>query len=639
MLQAFNKLPIQRRILIGMIGLLIVAIVAPLPFQDDLLDRISEQNERKALDDLQKSLEAKLSAQQDMAEILAIQAASVPGVGMLMLEGRRGELQQLMQAQYEAVNNTVELKQMHFHLPDATSFLRMHKPSQFGDDLSSFRPSVVAVNRGLKPLRAYESGIAGIGIRSLTPVYANGRHVGSVEYGLDLGKNFVEEFSKRYGVDMALQVRLQGEWKSVASTLPEKMLLDEGQRMAAGKDEDAVFRVQLDKRPFAVSIRELKGIDGQPVATVELAIDRSAFLAQQEQATMKLLGVGLILLVLGVIFSLLLANGISRPLEATARAMREIAQGDGNLTRRLPEDGGHESALLARSFNLFVEKIHRIIGEVAGSTVQLASAAEEMSAITHTARGAVDKQSQEISMVATAMTEMAATSREVAQNASTTSHATGSASEHAAQISRHLHSLKHYLEELMVEMENSVIGVEQLKTQSNDIGRVVTVIRGIAEQTNLLALNAAIEAARAGEHGRGFAVVADEVRSLASKTAESTGEIQAMIERIQRSAEQTAQGIGDRRDKVIKGNAMAMEANEAIHAVTQQVTRINDMNLSIASAAEEQSAVAEEVSRNVVTISQEVDHMAENSRQVTQASEELARLGARLQSLVSQFKT
>ncbi|MDD4862908.1 MAG: methyl-accepting chemotaxis protein [Alishewanella agri] len=199
------------------------------------------------------------------------------------------------------------------------------------------------------------------------------------------------------------------------------------------------------------------------------------------------------------------------------------------------------------------------------------------------------------------------------------------------------HTLK-TIEALAQEVENSAQVISRLSEDSTQIGSVLDVIRGIAEQTNLLALNAAIEAARAGEQGRGFAVVADEVRTLASRTQASTLEIQSMIERLQTDASNAVKAMQQGQVQAQQGLSQAAQAENALQTISQSVTRINDMNIQIATAAEEQSSVAEEINRNIVNISQSADATAEGAKQTASAGDELAKLAARLQNLVGQFK-
>lgn len=194
------------------------------------------------------------------------------------------------------------------------------------------------------------------------------------------------------------------------------------------------------------------------------------------------------------------------------------------------------------------------------------------------------------------------------------------------------------IEALAQEVENSAQVISRLSEDSTQIGSVLDVIRGIAEQTNLLALNAAIEAARAGEQGRGFAVVADEVRTLASRTQASTLEIQSMIERLQTDASNAVKAMQQGQVQAQQGLSQAAQAENALQTISQSVTRINDMNIQIATAAEEQSSVAEEINRNIVNISQSADATAEGAKQTASAGDELAKLAARLQNLVGQFK-
>ncbi|MFP4683545.1 MAG: methyl-accepting chemotaxis protein [Ectothiorhodospira sp.] len=335
---------------------------------------------------------------------------------------------------------------------------------------------------------------------------------------------------------------------------------------------------------------------------------------------------------------LLLTRAIVRPVRATTTHLRAIAEGDGDLTQRLPVESQDEIGDMARAFNGFAERVHELVKQVVGASAQLAAAAEELSATSGETRQQVQHQKSEVEQVATAMNQMTSTVQEVARNAGEAAHTTRNTDEQAQSGSQEVTQTIHTIEALAREVENTAEVIGRLSTDSDEIGKVLDVIRGIAEQTNLLALNAAIEAARAGEQGRGFAVVADEVRTLASRTQASTNEVQEMIERLQSGASQAVKAMDQGRTKAREGVEQAGRAGQSLEVITRSVGNLNDMNAQIASAAEEQSAVAEEVNRNVVNINDGVEHTASGADQIASASEELARLAADLQDRVGRFK-
>jgi methyl-accepting chemotaxis protein len=367
--------------------------------------------------------------------------------------------------------------------------------------------------------------------------------------------------------------------------------------------------------------------------TDQSVVEKPLIAARWQAVLVTLIGLAIALVIL--YFSL---RSLLQPVRMLLAALHDLASGEADLTRRLTAHTSDEFGEMAEAFNRFVERIHQSFGQVAGSTSQLAAAAEELSGTSDDVSRTVDRQQAETEQAATALNEMSATVNEVAKNAADAARSAKEAQENTSNSAHLVEANANNMRQLAGEIENASQIIDELHRGTESIDKVLEVINSISEQTNLLALNAAIEAARAGEHGRGFAVVADEVRTLARRTQDSTAEIQTMIESLQSGAQNAVRAIGQGRERAHESAERAGQNSALLRATTEAVTRINDMNAMIASAAEEQSAVAEEINRNVANINQAGDESVQGVRQVATASDELARLAAELQSLVGGFK-
>ena len=346
----------------------------------------------------------------------------------------------------------------------------------------------------------------------------------------------------------------------------------------------------------------------------------------------------LLSILIGVAGSWLLVVMITKPLNYVVSAMNDIANGEGDLTQRLAVKGKDEIAQLSAGFNQFIEKVQGIVTQVAGSTSQLAAAAEEMSLVVDSTKNGIQRQRTETELVATAMNEMVATVQEVANNAANASSMANNADNQAHSGKEIVNRTVTSIEALANEVERASVAINGLEKDSEQIGTVLDVIQGIAEQTNLLALNAAIEAARAGEQGRGFAVVADEVRNLASRTQSSTQEIQGMIERLQEGARGAVKVMSGGTQQAEQSVKQAAEAGKALEEITSAVSEISTMNSQIAEVAKQQGEVAEEINQNISNISQVADETTQGTQDLAHSSVALAELAAELQSMVAQFK-
>jgi methyl-accepting chemotaxis protein len=372
------------------------------------------------------------------------------------------------------------------------------------------------------------------------------------------------------------------------------------------------------------------------INTQQMTEANKAAADQYSSATTMVIALLIIATLLTFLFAWMLTKSITQPIALALNAAEEIAEGD--LTRSIKVDGTDEAGRLLAAMLKMQTKLRDTLQRISGSATQLASAAEELNAVTDESARGLSQQNNEIEQAATAVNEMTSAVEEVARNAVSTSEASKNATSSASDGRDLVQETVSAIERMSGDVQSTATLIGNLADESRDIGKVLDVIRGLADQTNLLALNAAIEAARAGEAGRGFAVVADEVRALAHRTQQSTSEIERMIGSIQGGTEQAVNSMRSSTERAESTLNIAKGAGLALDTINSAVVEINERNLVIASAAEEQAQVAREVDRNLVNIRDLSTQSATGAHQTTAASNELSRLAVDLNGMVSRFR-
>nr|WP_122679183.1 methyl-accepting chemotaxis protein [Pseudomonas viridiflava] len=359
--------------------------------------------------------------------------------------------------------------------------------------------------------------------------------------------------------------------------------------------------------------------------------------AELRNKSVMMLEVGVVIaFIVAILLGIFITRMITRPLAVAVVSAQRIAGGD--LTQPIVSTSSDEAGLLLDALSNMQDGLKGTIQQIASASDQLASAAEELSAVTNESTRGLTRQNDEIQQAATAVNQMTAAVEEVARNAVSTSEASKTATEDAVDGRGQVDHTVKGITTMVHEITQSTGAVSELAGHVREISKVLDVIRSIAEQTNLLALNAAIEAARAGEQGRGFAVVADEVRALAHRTQASTVEIEGMISTVQSGADGAVAAMGKSLSLATHTQEQALRAGSALEKITQGVATINERNLVIASASEEQAQVAREVDRNLLNIQDLSTQSAAGADQTNASSQELSRLATSFNGMVAKFK-
>ncbi|MCQ4250171.1 methyl-accepting chemotaxis protein [Stutzerimonas stutzeri] len=560
----------------------------------------------RELDALDGLSEQQQEAVQQIRGSAAVYAKQFDEYGVLINRG------QALRARMDdtAQKSREEFEYIELDMYDAVRVLRLQGDHLRGSDPLTIAESASGLTKKILDLRTFEN------------IFINNNAQAAVD-------SWNESFEDVTTIGTSLKTWLDDEQKATMDGA-----------LAALASYQRAFNEFRSNRGARVALEQEMVGQAQSVvdAAGKMMADATAAMETQRSSAYMLLG---IITVLAVVIGLAAATVISRMIVGPLRYTVQLAQrvADGDLSQSETVTRRDELGQLQQAMYAMTESLRGLIGRIGGGVGQIAAAAEQLSAVTAQTSIGVQKQREETDQVATAMHQMAATVQEVAQNAEQASLAARQADQQARQGDLVVQEAIGQIGNLSGEVEHSAQAIEELNAESGRIGSVLEVIRAVAEQTNLLALNAAIEAARAGEQGRGFAVVADEVRALARRTHDSTEEIESLIGNLQQVAQKAVEQMQTSRDLTQRTVELASEAGIALGRITESVSTIEQMNQQIAAASEEQSAVAENISESVTRVRDIGEQSASGSEQTASASAELARLGIELQGLVARFRT
>ncbi|QQE10079.1 methyl-accepting chemotaxis protein [Planctomycetota bacterium] len=628
---------VQTKLLLGIAAILFIGGAALTGFTLNRLDHVitaAEKNELKGHADV---ILNKIGAEERLAVSLAEVVAGNEHAQKLFAAKDRDALLDMYGESFKRMKEVYGVRQFQFHLPPAESFVRIHKPKKFGDDLSGFRKTVVRANESKKPISGLEKGIAGLGIRGVVPMYYDDKHLGTVEFGMSIDQSFFDTMKDESGMDIAMYIKDGEGVKQFASTHGSESLLSNDDLINALAGDDSVHDLKKSGQYLAVKTALVTDYQGETVGVLEIVKDRGEYVGYRKQIQYATLVIcGLTMIVSIVMASWLLRAMIKKPIGEVVHAMEKMA--DGDMTYRFEDIRGDEIGALRQSYNVFADEISHVITKVGESSHEVACAAEEVATTSRDIAEGMREQSRQIEQTASAVEEMSVSVEEVATQSHDATIEAKRSGEVANQGGAAVKQTIDDIHEVSSSVSRGADSVNQLGERGQQISEILTFINEIADQTNLLALNAAIEAARAGEYGRGFAVVADEVRSLADRTTKATDQIAQSIKTMQKETADAVELMNEGCERVEVGVTHVSEAGEYLEEIVQSADMVAVKVEGIATAAEQQAKASEQIARAVESINQVTKQSEDATEQAASAGRNLASRAEALETLVEKFK-
>ncbi len=592
--------------------------------------------ERKELAAHLKAITNSIAAESRMAEAMSALVGNIPLVQEKFEGGDRNALGNLFLPGFKVLVKDYGVEQFQFHTPPATSFLRVHKPEKFGDDLSSFRKTVVDTNNTKKPTRGLEGGVAGLGARGLVPVFHGGKHVGSVEFGMSFGQAFFDNFKAQNKVDAGLALLNGDGFKSMASTMgKEPVLSSEVLRKALGGETQLEHRT-LNGVPQAIYAAPISDFSGKAIGVVEIAMDNSAYLASLASARNSAFLVGFVSLALGFVLAMLSARHLVGRISVVVAGVNRVAQGD--LTADIRDDHGDEIAELAQAANEMRRQLHVLASQVGTHAERVNAASLDISGAVENQAATSSQMSSSVAEITSTMEELSASSTQIADHSKSVVDIATQTWESSKRGSEAMQLVQGRMEGIRADNLNSLEEIVALGAKSKEISKVMEIINSIADQTKLIAFNAALEASSAGEAGKRFSVVAQEIRRLADSVTDSTGEIEDKVQEIQDSISRLVITSEQGADAINAGmeasSSTALRLGELVNAASHTTSAAQQISLS----TQQQKTASTQVVvalREIVTAS---SHTAQSIGRINQVSREMTYMSNELSELVQRFK-
>ena len=632
----FNRFRLSTKLVIAMgLTVILVSALLALTMWSNLTKLIVEA-ERSALEAHFNGIQYAIDAESRRAESMSALVANIPQVQQDFLAGNRAALAALFVPGFGLLNRDYGVEQFQFHTPPAVSWLRVHRPEKFGDDLSSFRLTVVNTNTRRQPTTGLEVGVAGLGARGMVPVFSGDTHVGSVEFGLTFDRNFFDAYKRRSGVDAGFHLHRDGAFRTIGSTLGDAPVADTGLLAQALAGDPQLVEMMIEGRRNAIYLAAVTNYSDEVIGVVEIAMDAADYVQARDSAMMSSLLVALVAIVLGLALAMLIALHLTSRIKMVVAGVNRVAQGD--LTAAIAVEGGDEIADLARATRDMQTRLHTLVSEVGDHAGKVYAAARDIAEAVEGQAATSSEMSSSVAEITSTMEELSASSTQIADHSSSVVDIANRTLDGSRKGADAMQQVMGRMNDIQEDTRISLREIVDLGAKSKHISKLMEIINGVADQTKLIAFNAALEASSAGEAGKRFSVVASEIRRLADSVTDSTEEIETKINEIQdainrlvitseKGAAGSAAGAtasttaAERLEEIVTAASSTSNAAQQISLSTlQQKTASNQVVIALREIVSSSAGTAESVGR------------------ISLVSKEMSALSARLDSLVRQFK-